>query len=210
MPFNALVCLLIPLFQQLVQATNQENIDQLEKLPVTAIAKNIENGIGDYIAAASAFNINQTDPKSLMGIPPSGKLNYELFGHDYIAAAELGNFYGINSGYARYLQGENVNAGTCEIPNSKYEDWVAFLSPDFIVPDKEASLCEPNYCIQVIYGTRAVNLKINGAALDTSYYDVAVSRHVFEELTVPTLQVIRVTWSLVDCENHPLGATFID
>ena len=202
--------LLSIIFQHFVHATNQQNLQLLEELLVSATIRNKRGTTDDYIAAASAFNVNQTNPSELQGIPPSGILNYELHGQDALAEAQIGSMFNINCGYARYLQGQNVEIGTCEIPNSKYDDWVAFLSPDVIVPTADASLCEEGYCVQVIYGTRAVNLQVNGAALETSYYDVALSRKAFDVLTIPNLQVIRVTWSLVDCQNHPLGPTFID
>lgn len=107
--------------------------------------------------------------------------------------------------FVKYREGSPSNlVGTCEVPNSTYNDWVVFLGRNFVSASPDNIFCESPYCLKIVREGKSVFLKLNGLG-EVTGNDVQVTKKVFEYFGVFDDDVFIAEWATYPCEIYPLG-----
>ena len=157
----------------------------------------------DYISGASSNNANQTDPSKLIGIPESGQAAFavSLERQERIQDVQSSNSTRYQ-GYVHLIRDSLV--GTCGVPNVNYDNYFGYLSADFPTGTHSAGLCEPEYCIRILYNGTFVVVKANGTGIVPNF-DLQIGLKAFSVLSTSNAVVLPVTWQIVRCSEFPLG-----
>lgn len=149
-------------------------------------------------------------------VPPSNRVTVSSAAVEptYFASVQAPASNSVYNTFFSYAEPAGPNSGivsadgmaSCEIPNSKYDDWVAYLPPKIASDSPSWVGCLESYCVKAVFGNNGVVLKYNGQGKGPNY-TIQMSEKAYAALTVGTAPtpIIPVVWQIVACGIFPYG-----